>query len=195
MRLSTPAPQVSRLIVGLGNPGREYARTRHNVGFQCVDRLARHAELKFAHRWNQAHVAVGSVAATPVALAKPQTWMNNSGDSVQGLLKRLNLKPADLLVVCDDVDLPTGRLRLRAGGSSGGHRGVRSIIDRLGTDAFARLRVGVGRPDPRDTVDYVLATFDAEDAQIIDEALGRALEAIDVLLVGGLESAMNRYNR
>jgi peptidyl-tRNA hydrolase, PTH1 family len=188
-------PQVSRLIVGLGNPGREYARTRHNVGFVIADRLAKQANLKFTHRWSQAHVATGSFAGTPIAVAKPQTWMNNSGGSVQGLAKRFDLKAPDIIVVYDDVDLPTGRLRIREGGSSGGHRGVKSIIERLGADGFVRVRIGIGRPDPRDTVDYVLSTFDSEESALIDDAVARALGAIEAILADGLDAAMNKYNR
>jgi PTH1 family peptidyl-tRNA hydrolase len=188
-------PQAARLIVGLGNPGREYARTRHNVGFVCADRLAKQAGLKFTHRWSQAHVATGSLSGASIALAKPQTWMNNSGDSVHGLAKRFGLRAPDIIVIYDDVDLPTGRLRIREGGSSGGHRGVKSIIERLGADGFVRVRVGVGRPDSRDTVDYVLSTFDAAESTAIDDAVTRALGAIEAILTDGLEAAMNRYNR
>jgi len=195
VRLLASPPQVSKLIVGLGTPGREYARTRHNVGFLVADRLARQAGLKFTHRGSQAHVATGSFGGTPIALAKPQTWMNNSGDSVRGLARRLGLKAEDIVVVYDDVDLPVGRLRLRGGGSSGGHRGVKSIIDRLGSDAFARVRIGIGRPEPRDTVDYVLSTFDREEQALIDDAVTRAVNAIEALLTAGIEPAMNQYNR
>ncbi len=195
MRWPLSPPQVSRLIVGLGNPGREYARTRHNVGFVCADQLAKHASLKFAHRWSQAHVATGTLAGTSIALAKPQTWMNNSGDSVRGLVRRFGLKAEDVIIVYDDVDLPVGRLRLRAGGSSGGHRGVKSIIERLGSNGFTRVRIGVGRPEPRDTVDYVLSTFDSAESALIEDAVTRALGAIEALLTVGIEPAMNQYNR
>ena len=188
-------PPATRLVVGLGNPGREYARSRHNVGFMAVDDLARRFSLRFGHRWSQAHVALGRIDAVEVALAKPQTYMNLSGESVRGLLRRLRLGPGDLLVVYDDLDLPFGRLRLRERGSSGGHRGVQSIADRLGTDAFARLRIGIGRPEPWEAVDYVLAEFSAEERQQLRDVLDRAATAIETCVVEGLAVAMNRFNR
>lgn len=186
---------VQHLIVGLGNPGREYARSRHNVGFLIVDAVARKASLRFSHRWSQAQVAVGRVADREVALAKPQTYMNLSGDSVRGLLRQLRLDPAALVVVYDDLDLPVGRLRFRERGSSGGHRGVQSILERLGTDELARLRVGIGRPDPRDAADYVLSEFTPEERPVVEEAVERAVSALETYLTEGLAVAMNRYNR
>lgn len=189
------APPVVKLIVGLGNPGRAYARSRHNVGFMALDLLARKWGLRFGHRWSQAHVAVGRVSCAEVALAKPQTYMNLSGESVQRLLRRLRLPPSELLVVYDDLDLPLGRLRLRERGSAGGHGGVQSVIDRLGTDVFARLRVGIGRPEPREAVEYVLAEFSDGEKRQLEEVLERAVAAVEMCLAEGLPSAMNRFNR
>ncbi len=184
-----------RLVVGLGNPGRDYARSRHNAGFLVLDALARKHGLRFAHRWAQAHVAVGPVAGVPVALAKPQTYMNLSGESVRSLLRKLGLSTEALLVVTDDIDMPLGRIRLRERGSSGGHRGVQSIVERLGTDELARLKVGVGRPDPREAADYVLAEFAHSEREVVAEVVGRAVEALETALSSGISAAMNRYNR
>ncbi len=182
-------------MIGLGNSGREYARSRHNAGFLVLDALARKHALRFAHRWAQAQVAVGTVADVPVALAKPQTYMNLSGESVRSLLRRLGLTVESLVVVTDDIDMPLGRIRLRERGSSGGHRGVQSIVDRLGTDEFVRLKVGVGRPDPREAADYVLAEFAPSEREVLGEVVGRAVEAIETALASGVAVAMNRYNR
>jgi peptidyl-tRNA hydrolase, PTH1 family len=189
----TPDPE--RLLVGLGNPGREYARSRHNVGFLVLDALARKHGLHFAHRWSRAQVAVGPVAGVSVALAKPQTYMNLSGESARSLLRKLNLSTGALLVVADDIDTPLGRIRFRERGSSGGHRGVQSIVDRLSTDEFLRLKVGVGRPDPREAADYVLAEFAPSEREAVAEVVARAVEAIETALSSGIAVAMNRYNR
>ena len=186
---------MAKLVVGLGNPGREYARSRHNVGFMVADDLARKWGLHYSHRWSHAAVALGRVAGVAVAVARPQTFMNASGDSVRGLARRFGLTPADLLIVYDDLDLPLGRLRLRERGSSGGHRGVQSIVDRLGTDGFARLRIGIGRPEPRDARDYVLDGFSSEDRVALGEVRGRAVSAVEAVLGEGIGPAMNAYNR
>lgn len=184
-----------RLVIGLGNPGREYARSRHNAGFLVLDALARKHGLSFTHRWAHAHVAIGTVEDVPVALAKPQTFMNLSGESARSLLRKLSLSAESLLVVADDIDMPLGRIRLRERGSSGGHRGVQSIVDRLGTDELLRLKIGVGRPDPREAADYVLAEFAPSEREAVAEVVGRAVEAIEAALSGGASVAMNRYNR
>ncbi len=184
-----------RLVIGLGNPGREYARSRHNAGFLVVDALAKKHGLRFAHRWGQAQVALGTVAGVPVALAKPQTYMNLSGEAARSLLRRLDLSAGALLVVADDIDMPLGRIRLRERGSSGGHRGVQSIVDRLGTDEFVRLKIGVGRPDPREAADYVLSEFADSERELVAEVAKRAAEAVETALSSGVSVAMNRYNR
>jgi len=183
------------LIVGLGNPGREYAAHRHNVGFQVVDALARSHELAFSGRKGLARVAQGDIDGQPVILAKPQTFMNLSGKSVGRLSRSLGVPPERILVIYDDLDLPLGRLRLRAEGSSGGHKGIRSIIDVLGTQAFPRLRVGIDRPPGRmDPVDYVLQPFDRDQKLFLAEAVARAAAAVECWLAEGIIAAMDRFN-
>ncbi len=182
------------LIVGLGNPGPEYSGSRHNVGFQCVRWLARKHGLSFDGSRAHARIAQGVILGKRVVLARPQTFMNLSGQAVHGLQQWLRVTPADLLVIHDDLDLPLGRLRLRPGGSAGGHRGIRSIIDCLGTQEFARLRVGIGRPEGNDAVDYVLGDFNAAERQVMAETYARAAEAVECILAEGLEAAMNRFN-
>jgi PTH1 family peptidyl-tRNA hydrolase len=184
------------LIVGLGNPGREYAAHRHNVGSQVVDALARNHKLAFSGRRGLARIARGEIGGQPVILAKPQTFMNLSGKSVGRLSRTLGVPPERVLVIYDDLDLPLGRLRLRAEGSSGGHRGIRSIIDVLGTQAFPRLRVGIDRPPGRmDPVDYVLQPFDRDQKPFLAEAVARAAAAAECWLAEGIIAAMDRFNR
>lgn len=183
------------VIVGLGNPGREYQRTRHNVGFRCVDALAEHWGIKLSRQRARAVVGEGDARGYRVILAEPQTFMNNSGESVRGLLKMSNLTRKDLLVIADDLDLPFGRLRLRDRGSSGGQRGIQSIINHLGTDQFARLRIGIGRPPVGiDPVDYVLDPFSAAEAAELTIILERAVVGIETMLDHGIASAMNLLN-
>jgi len=192
-----------RLIVGLGNPGREYAHSRHNVGFWCLNRLARRHGIAFSSRGRLAAAGEGRLAGQPVILAKPRTFVNLSGRAVSHLLKRHRLSPQQLLVVCDDLDLPLGRVRLRPSGSHGGHRGMRSIIEAIGSQDFPRIRIGIGRPrvageptwEPEVVVDYVLSPMTAEERRILDEAASTAGEAILCLVEEGVEAAMNQYNR
>ena len=186
---------VPALIVGLGNPGREYAAHRHNVGFQVVDALAHGHKLAFSGRKGLARVAQGEIGGQAVILAKPQTFMNLSGKSVGRLSRSLGVPPERILVIYDDLDLPLGRLRLRAEGSSGGHKGIRSIIDVLGTQAFPRLRVGIDRPPGRmDPVDYVLKPFDRDQKPFLAEAVARAAAAVECWLAEGIIAAMDRFN-
>jgi PTH1 family peptidyl-tRNA hydrolase len=182
------------VIVGLGNPGPEYSGSRHNVGFQCVRWLAKKHGLSFDGSRAHARIAQGTILGKPVVLARPQTFMNLSGQAVNGLLQWLRLTPGDIVVIHDDLDLPLGRLRLRPGGSAGGHRGIRSIIDSLGSQDFARLRVGIGRPEGNDAVDYVLGDFNAAERQVMAQSYARAAEAVECILTQGLEVAMNRFN-
>ena len=192
-----------RLIVGLGNPGREYAHSRHNVGFWCLNRLARRHGITFSSRGRLAAVGEGELAGQPVILAKPRTFVNLSDRAVSHLLQRYHLSPQQLLVVCDDLDLPLGRVRLRPSGSHGGHRGMRSIIEAIGSQDFPRIRIGIGRPEvageptweSEAVVDYVLGPMTADERHILDEAAATAGEAILCLLAEGVETAMNRYNR
>ena len=183
-----------KLIAGLGNPGRKYDGTRHNVGFDVVDLLAtRHrAEWTMAPRGIEALVA----KYADTLLAKPLTYMNLSGTAVQGLLQFYKLEPADLIVLVDDVNIELGRLRIRMRGSAGGHNGLKSIIGVLGSDEFARLRIGVGRGDDRrDLADHVLAKFGAEERAVIAEAVGRSADAAELFVAEGIGPVMNRYNR
>jgi PTH1 family peptidyl-tRNA hydrolase len=194
-REALPAPLV--LIVGLGNPGPEYASHRHNVGFQIVDSLAKTKGLVFArHKKAKARVAEGQIGERTVLLAKPQTFMNLSGRSVLRLSREREIPPDGILVVCDDLDLPVGRLRIRPKGGSGGHKGLRSIIDLLDSMDFARLRVGIDRPmGSLDPAEYVLQPFGEEERAVAADALQRAVQAIETWLADGIVTAMDRFNR
>jgi PTH1 family peptidyl-tRNA hydrolase len=180
-----------KLVVGLGNPGRRYQATRHNIGFAVADDLARRSGVVFEH--SRARVGTGP---SSVLLVKPLTMMNLSGEAVAGLAHFFKIDAPDILVVADDVNLPLGRLRLRARGSAGGHNGFKSIIGMLGTEEFPRLRIGVGRGDPRrELADHVLATFDKDEAPDVEESVARAADAVECFIAEGIEAAMNRYNR
>jgi PTH1 family peptidyl-tRNA hydrolase len=182
------------LIVGLGNPGQEYVATRHNVGFRCLQYLARKHRLTFSRRECRARVAEGEIASRPVLLARPYTYMNRSGVAVGCLVRKYRLSLSDLLVIYDDMDLPPGQIRLRPGGSAGGHHGMESIIAALGSPDFARLRIGIG-PPAGDPIDYVLGTFAEGEREAAAGAISRAAEAVECLLRQGIEAAMNRYNQ
>jgi peptidyl-tRNA hydrolase, PTH1 family len=185
-----------KLIVGLGNPGRTYHRTRHNVGFMVADEIARRMGVSFEHGRPDALTARVGTGQETVRLAKPLTMMNLSGEAVAGLAHFYRIDPAEIFVVADDVNLPLGRLRVRARGSAGGHNGFRSIIQHLGTPGFPRLRVGVGRGDlRRDLADHVLARFEPEEEAAAMEAVARAADAVGVFLTDGVEAAMNQFNR
>lgn len=184
------------LIVGLGNPGREYASHRHNAGFQCLDRFAQTFGLRFDRLQNRALLAHGTVANRRVILAKPQTFMNLSGEAVAPLARFYRIAEGDILVIYDDLDLPLGTLRLRPGGGSGGHKGVQSIIDHLGTQQFPRLRLGIGRPPGNtDAADYVLQPFTEDERAIMEITYQEAVDAIRCWLEHDIEIAMTRYNK
>jgi PTH1 family peptidyl-tRNA hydrolase len=187
---------ADRLIVGLGNPGPEYEDTRHNVGFWVVNAVAETARAAFHHDGRaNAMVAEGRTRGRPLTLVQPLTFMNRSGQTVKHLVRRFSLRPRDVLVVYDDLNLEVGRLRLRQRGSAGGHNGVQDIIDRLGTDDFPRLRIGIGSDFRRGRqVDYVLSPFDADQEPLIDEALDRAHDAVITFVTDGIVTAMNRFN-
>jgi PTH1 family peptidyl-tRNA hydrolase len=185
-----------KLIVGLGNPGRQHEGTRHNVGFEAVDLLARRHGLTWAAaprgidalscKWNLA----GAI------IAKPLTFMNLSGGAIVGLLQFYKIEVADLLVIVDEVQLEAGRIRLRPSGSAGGHNGLKSIIQSLGTEDFPRLRIGVGRGDAqRDLADHVLSRVEPAEQPVVAEAIGRAADAAELFVEDGLLSTMNRFNR
>jgi PTH1 family peptidyl-tRNA hydrolase len=190
------------LIVGLGNPGAEYARTRHNVGFRVADELARRHGLGFRRTRYRAQEASGSVVRVPVRLLKPQTYMNESGFAVNRAAQFHRIPLGRILVVHDDIDLPLGRLRFREGGSSGGNNGVKSVISHLRSQAFHRLKIGVGRPPPfgardggpDDAIDHVLSGLRTDEAAVIEPALERAADAVELLLAEGPTAAMNRFN-
>jgi PTH1 family peptidyl-tRNA hydrolase len=186
-----------KLIVGLGNPGREYRETRHNVGFRVVDEIARRHDLTFAMAPSQVPDAfvVKKFGAQPLLLAKPLTFMNRSGDAVSALSRYYGIEPADLLVVYDDVDLPFTKLRARARGSAGTHNGMRSVIERLGTTEFPRLRLGVGRGDKRrDLADHVLAKFEPDEQSDLEGFIIRAADAAEMFAADGIFTVMNEYN-
>jgi len=183
-----------KLIAGLGNPGRKYAGTRHNVGFDVLDLLAGRQRLEWESAPAEALIAKWRAAS--VLLAKPLTFMNASGHATGELLRFFKIDIPDLLVVVDDVNLDLGRLRARPSGSAGGHNGLKSVIAALGTEEFARLRVGVGRGDARrDLADHVLSTFDPDERIGVAEAVGRAADAAELFVAEGIAPVMNRFNR
>ncbi len=182
-----------KLIVGLGNPGMQYAHTRHNVGYDVVDLLARRYGIVLATRKSQALVGEIKIHDERVLLAKPTTFMNLSGDSVSSLVKRNNINPDDLLVVYDDLDLPLGKLRIRPSGSAGGHNGMKSIIARLGSNEFPRIRIGIGREG--DAIGHVLSRFNKKEREHMNYAIDRAADAAEAIIINGLENAMNAFNR
>ena len=182
------------MVVGLGNPGERYEQTRHNVGFWCVDRLAEEWRADRERRRFRALVQEASMGAYRLVLVKPQTYMNDSGDAVGPAARWFKVPPDRLLVIHDDLDLPVGRVRFRQGGSSGGHRGVASIMEHLGSDGFLRLRIGIGRPPSDEAVDYVLSRFSREEQAVVDRILGAASAMVRCVLEEGIAEAMNRYN-
>ncbi len=183
------------LIVGLGNPGRDYEKTRHNIGFRCVDAIAAAHGLSFARKQSKALVADGVIAEKRVLLAKPQTYMNLSGEAVRGLMDFYKIPLGNLLVISDDMDIPAGTLRIREKGGAGGQKGLKSIIEHLGTQEFARLRVGLGRPPGRmDPADYVLQDFDKSEAILVVETLDRVVRAVETWLRLGIAIMMTRFN-
>lgn len=184
-----------KLIVGLGNPGAKYHETRHNIGFQVIDTLARRWSVDQWREQHQALVAKVREGAEPVLLAKPLTFMNLSGDAVAGLAGFYKVDVPDVLVVLDEAALPLGRLRAGRGGSDGGHNGLKSVIARLGTKDVSRLRIGVGRGDGRrDLADHVLGTFTAEERPAVEAAVLRAAEASVTFVTDGIERVMNAFN-
>jgi PTH1 family peptidyl-tRNA hydrolase len=184
-----------RLIVGLGNPGRKYRHNRHNVGFMALDQLARRNQLDFTRQQSDAIVSVGTIAGSRVVLAKPQTFMNKSGVPVAALRRFYKVADEDLLVIFDDLDLPVGTLRIRPFGGSSGHNGMKSLIERLGTQGFPRVRIGIGRPPGRmDPARYVLKDFDKDQRPLVQQVYDRAALAVETWIEYGIESAMTEYN-
>lgn len=193
-RRGEPASTLDLLVVGLGNPGREYERDRHNVGFMIVDELGRRHGASFKSKFS-GRLAEIRLDHLRLALLKPETYMNESGRAAQAAARFYKLPPERLLVVSDEVDLETGRLQARMGGGLAGHNGLRSIARQLGTQEFLRLRVGIGRPgrgDPRPVADYVLSPFASEDD--VEEIVTRSADAVETIVRDGLEEAQKRFN-
>jgi peptidyl-tRNA hydrolase, PTH1 family len=183
------------LIVGLGNPGTKYENTRHNIGFRCVEALAKKHGMSFSKQEHKAMTASGRIAGKRVILAKPQTFMNVSGDSVVPLANFYKIPHERILVIYDEMDIALGELRLRKGGSSGGQNGMKHILQRIGTQEINRIRCGVGRPPGRmNPADYILTDFKGDDAIIAVEMADRAVKATEAWLTEGIEIAMNRFN-
>ena len=192
------AEDSMKLIVGLGNPGRAYANNRHNTGFICLGYFAKKYGIRFDRKQGQARIGTGEVAGNKVVIARPQTYVNRSGEAVTRLVKRFNISPENLLVIHDDLDLPLGKIRIRHNGSSGGHKGIESIISCLGSRNFLRIRIGIGRPaaeiNEADIIAYVLSGFTPEEKQIFSQVIPAASEAILCIFTEGLTPAMNKYN-
>ena len=182
------------VVMGLGNPGRPYARSRHNVGFQCVEQLSRHYGIPLEERKRHAVLGQGAIFGVDVVLVRPRTYVNRSGVAAGYLRDRYHITPESLLVVYDDMDLPVGKVRIRAQGSSAGHRGIESIIAEFGTQDFPRIRIGVGHPEDADTIPHVLGPFNAQESAAVEEAVDLVTEAVGYIAEHGLDAAMNRFN-
>jgi PTH1 family peptidyl-tRNA hydrolase len=192
-----------KLIVGLGNPGRIYTHNRHNIGFMCVNHFAKAQGIRFDKKQGQARIGTGESAGNKLILARPQTGMNLSGQSVSRLVRKFYISLNDLLVINDDLDLPLGKIRISQGSGAGGHKGVDSIITHLGSADFLRIRIGIGRPatveasdkyKEAEIINYVLSDFTPEEKKIIAQVISEVSQAILHLLTEGLTAAMNRYN-
>ena len=191
-----------KLVVGLGNPGQGYSNNRHNLGFMCVNHFAKVHRIKFDKKQGQARTGTGEIGGETVVVARPETYMNQSGQAVSRLVKRFNSSLDDLIIIHDDLDLPVGRIRIRRGGSAGGHRGIESIINSLGGKEFLRVRVGIGRPagsgrgaSEDAIVGYVLGGFASEEKKVIEQTVPAVSDALECLITEGLNAAMNKYNR
>ena len=192
-RSGSPTEPRPAIVVGLGNPGPKYASTRHNVGFRCVDVLAERAGINLNDRRKHADLGRGTLGGVPVVLAKPRTFMNESGLAARYLLDRFGTGPERMLVVVDDLDLPVGKIRMRGAGSSGGHRGLDSISAEARTGAYPRLRIGIGRPGAG-AIAHVLGGFAPDEEEALAEALSRAADAVEMWAEHGVDAAMNRFN-
>ncbi|WP_434689788.1 aminoacyl-tRNA hydrolase [Hungatella sp. SB206] len=184
------------LIAGLGNPTREYEKTRHNVGFEAIDILADKAGTTVTEKKHKALYGKGYIGGQKVVLAKPQTYMNLSGESVREIADFYKIEPENIIILCDDINLSEGQLRIRLKGSAGGHNGLKNIISHLGTQEFPRIRIGVGeKPRGMDLADYVLGRFPKEQQAVMEEAYRDAAEAACMMIEDGADAAMNHYNR
>ena len=195
-----------KIIVGLGNPGRGYANNRHNVGFKCIDRLAQLHDIRLSQRRAKSRMRMGAIGGKEVVLAKPRTYMNLSGQAVQSIFAKFKPSLSDLIVIYDDLDLALGTMRIRERGSAGGHNGMKSIINLIGSQEFIRIRVGIA-PVAKDesgnavvvqhntkTPDYVLSNFSTKEKPVIKETYSRVAEAVEYILSEGITAAMNKYN-
>ena len=183
------------VIVGLGNPGDKYARTRHNVGFDVIDLLAEQNGISVTERKHKALIGKGRIAGQAVILVKPQTFMNLSGESVGAIASYYRIDPEDVYVIFDDISLDVGQIRIRKKGSAGGHNGIKSIIAHLGTTEFPRIKVGVGQAKPGDLIDHVLGHFHGEDKLHIKEGIELAADAMEMILEQDIDKAMNEFNK
>lgn len=192
-----------KVILGIGNPSKEYESTRHNLGYRCIDKLASLYHIDVKKKLCHSLTGTGTIGSENVLLTKPQTYVNLTGEAAACLLKKYKLSPDNLIVIHDDLDLPTGRLRIRRGGSSGGHRGIQSIIDILGNHDFIRIKIGISHPELKDgeenkqenIVNYVLGTLSDEEEKLINLAIENACKAVYDVIEIGLVAAMNRYNK
>lgn len=182
-----------KVIVGLGNPGRKYSDTRHNIGFRVLEEIARRYSIEKEESRFDAIIGHIRIGGEKVLLVKPLTYMNLSGKAVQPLMRWFKLNLGDLIVIYDDMDLPSGTLRLRPQGGSGGHKGMASIIDRLGSQEFARIRIGIGRPND-EAIDWVLGKFSPTEQKLMEEAISQAASAVECWVKQGIDQAMNEYN-
>jgi PTH1 family peptidyl-tRNA hydrolase len=182
-----------KLIVGLGNPGKEYADTRHNIGFMVIDVLAKRHGIYVKSRRDLSLVGEGAILGDKVILVKPMTFMNLSGQAVGQLARRYRVDISEILIICDDVNLPLGRLRIRTQGSAGGHNGLKSIIYSLSSQDFPRLRVGIGSPRG-EMINHVLSRFHKVEKPMVQEAVSRAADAVETMIAEGMEAAMNKFN-
>lgn len=190
------------VVIGLGNPGKEYAATRHNVGFRCVDHFAKKHSARFSRTGCRSRLAEVTLRGKQVVLAKPRTYMNLSGEAAVCLVRAYRIPPEDLILVYDDVDLPLGKVRVRSSGGPGGHNGMKSIVASLNTEGFPRVRVGIGRPESDGCsswsedalIRYVLGRFTAEEGPVVEESISLVGDVLECVLLEGLDVAMNRYN-
>ncbi len=184
-----------KLVVGLGNPGPKYVETRHNIGFMVAQRLAEQSGIALKKQGHQAVFGVGTASGQQATILLPQTYMNRSGVSVASACKSLGIAPGDLVVIHDDIDLPYGILKIKVGGGHGGHNGIRSIRELLGSGDFVRVKVGVGRPGPGgDVAGYVLNPFSAAERKVLDRVLENSAQAVAALVSSGVQQAMNEFN-
>ncbi|MGM0410492.1 MAG: aminoacyl-tRNA hydrolase [Bacillota bacterium] len=184
-----------KAIVGLGNPGEKYSKTRHNIGFRVVHELSKDLSIKADQLKCHSLIGTGFIEDEKIILAQPLTYMNNSGKAVKAILNHFNISEKDLIVIYDDLDLEPGKLRIKKNGSSGGHNGIKSIINSLGTRDFTRIRIGIGRPPEKvKVVDYVLGYFTEKEEELIQEKIDDAIKAIKLIEKNSVEMAMNKYN-